>query len=374
MDHHRDRSLADVLPSAGAALGLGGGGDGGEGSGFRDTLQIGASDVVVVLLVDGLGAVAIEQHLDLFPALRDARGGSIEAAFPTTTATGLATLGTGLPPGQHGILGAAFRLEGSTDVLSPLHWGSNPSPVAVQPEPTCFERLADLGVQCLAVGPAAYAGSGLTRAVLRGAQYRSAESMAERVDVVANAAAGHRPLLAYVYWPALDRAGHEFGVQSAQWRAAASDVDQLIDSLLDALPTSARLVVTADHGMVDAGERIWVEQEPVLTAGVATIAGEPRMRHIYCEVGQVAQVHARWSGHLAGRASVWTREAAIDAGWFGSMDPVLADRVGDLVVVCDLGTTLASRVADSRLSSLPGQHGGLSDEERRIPGLILEPV
>lgn len=366
MLHRGDLCLADVLPAAAHSLGV---------DAYADHLGLGECDVVIVCLIDGLGATAIERHREAFPSLETATGGSIEAAFPTTTATGLATLGTGLSPGQHGILGACFFLPDQEELLSPLHWGSDPHPTAVQPERTVFEVCFDAGVRCTALGPAAYAGSGLTRAVLRGSDYVHAESIVDRVDaireLVARASSTGSRELAYVYWPALDRAGHEFGPNTAQWLSAAADADQLIRRIHAELPDSGALVVTADHGMVDSGRRVWVEDEPELSWGVRLLGGEPRMRYLYCDPEDVEGIADRWAQVLGNRVRIWTRDEAIDDHLFGPLDPGLVERIGDLVVVCEPGTSIASRIADPRLSALPGQHGGLSDDERRIPGLIL---
>ena len=363
MQHNPDLSLADVLPAAAAAIGV---------DGFDDRLDIGSTDVVVVLLVDGLGATAIEEHEDVLATVAAGRGGSVEAGFPTTTATGLATLGTGLPSGTHGIVGASFWLPDVQEVLSPLHWGSSPAPVAVQPEKTVFEAIAAYGAASVAIGPAAYAGSGLSKAVLRGARYVSAESADERIEALAYAIEQARPLVVYLYWPALDRAGHEFGMDSSPWLDAAADVDALVAGVLRVLPMGGKLVVTADHGMLDAGERLWVEDEPLLYADVRLLAGEPRMRHVYADSDRLTSLRDRWESVLAGRARVWSREEAIGIGLFGATEPDVADRIGDLVVVCEPGLVLGSRRADRLLSSLPGQHGGLSDIERRVPGIILD--
>lgn len=361
MEHAPDISLADVLPSCAASLGI---------SGYHDRLGIGAKDVVVVVLIDGLGATAIETREDLFPVLAQARGGSIEASFPTTTATGLASLGTGVESGRHGLVGASFLLPETEAMLSPLHWGSQPSPLMVQPERTMFEVVRANDFRVAAISPVSYAGSGLTKAVLRGADYLAAEDLDQRVAAVADVT-GSGPGLTYVYWPALDRAGHEFGIDSPQWRAAAHDVNELIDTLVTALPAHAALIVTADHGMVDGGERLWVEDHPPLMWGVRCLGGEPRMRHVYCEVGEVADVQRRWEDCLEDRAQVRPRDEAIADGLFGPVEADIAERIGDLVVVCEPGLAIGSASVDPGLSKLPGQHGALSDDERRIPGLIL---
>ena len=350
--------LRDVMTSAAAAVGV---------PDCHDTLGVGATSFAVVCLVDGLGASAIEDHRELFPSLLDAEGGWVEAPFPSTTATGLVTLGTGLHPGRHGMLGASFLLPDTHEVLTPLRWGSSPSPHAVQPEATVFERANRLGVDCLSVGPSAYAHSGLTRAAFRGADYFNAENIQQRAEVISRAGQGRQ--LVYVYWPDLDRAGHEHSVESDEWRAAASDVDELIGALRSALPSNGRLIVTADHGMQTVVERLWMEDDHRLMMDVDAVAGEPRARFLY--TSQIDDVANRWATVIGEHARVLTRDEAVGEGLFGEVHPDMIDRIGDLVVLPSPGAIVASRSFDPLLSSLAGQHGGLTDVERRIPALIL---
>lgn len=363
MRHRSDLRLAQVLPSAAAALGL---------TDFRDDLEIGNCDIAVVCLIDGLGATLIEDHGDLFDALSDVDGGSIEAAFPTTTPTGLATLGTGLDPGEHGIVGASFWLPEAERILSPLHWGGQPTPAAVQPEPTIFEQVEKAGMRTVTIAPTAYVRSGLTSAALRGSEYRTADSAEERAAALRDVCVYGQPTLAYVYWAALDRAAHEFGTTSPQWRAAAKEVNELLWLLREQLPTNASLIVTADHGMIDCEERVWIEDFAQLAVGVRAVAGEPRMRHVYTdgEHDDVDVAH-RWRDVFADRAIVMMREEAIESGLFGAVDPAITERIGNVLAIAQGNSILASRRFDERVSLLRGHHGARSDAERRIPGLIV---
>ena len=361
MEHRADRSLADVLASAAAAVGA---------PGFDDSVGIGDRPLTVVCLIDGLGATCIEDNPELFGSLAGARGGSIEAAFPTTTPTGLATLGTGLDSGRHGLVGASFWLPETERILSPLHWGRDPAPHAVQPEPTVFERARNAGVRTVSIAPAAYQHSGLTTAVLRGSDYRTAESVDQRVDVLREVARDDEPCIAYVYWAALDRAAHEFGLESAQWIQAARDVDVLIAELASVLPAQGALIVTADHGMVDCHERIWIEDVPALLVGVRAIAGEPRMRHLYVN-DPPDLVARRWRDEVGERAWVLTRHEAILEGLFGEVDEYIVPRIGDVVALARDGVVLASHSFDERVSRLQGHHGSTSDAERRVPCLLV---
>lgn len=354
--------LADVSRSAAAAVGV---------AGFTDTLGIGSCRQVVALLVDGLGWNLLQSHPDLAPTLLSLSGSPISASFPTTTPVGLGSFGTGLLPGSHGLVGASFWLPESDEILSPLHWGERPLPVAVQPEPTVFEQVARAGVTMSTVSPAAYEQSGLTRAVLRGPVYVPSEDLDSRVREVDAILARGEASFTYVYWFELDRIGHEFGVDSDQWRAALSRVDDLVARLVDVLPSDAVLVVTADHGMVDCPVdlRIQLEDDPRLLRDVTAIAGEPRARHIYTRAGAAADVLATWSGILGTRVQVMSRVQVIESGLLGPVEPSLSERLGDVMAVAVGSTMLASRV-DSTVSRLIGQHGALTDDEVRIPAVV----
>ncbi len=129
--------------------------------------------------------------------------------------------------------------------------------------------------------------------------YLAADDVAQRVARVTERLAGGERSFTYVYWPELDRTGHEFGVDSAQWRAALVRADGLAERLVAGLVPGSTLVVTADHGMVDcpADQRIAVESQPILMNGIERIAGEPRARHLYVTPGAAS----RRAGGLAAR-------------------------------------------------------------------------
>lgn len=360
--------LPEVSSSALAALGV---------PGLTDVLGVGSARHVVLCLIDGLGLQQLQAYSAHAPVLAGMHGEPCTASFPSTTPVGLASIGTGQEPGVHGFVGASFWLPDEEIMLSPLHWGSTPSPMAIQPESTVFERARREGIAVSAIGPEEYRESGLTRAVLRGADYRAAEDVAGRAAAVRDEyarshAQGHEQrTLAYVYWPHLDRLGHEFGAGSAQWLAGLAQVDRLIQALLTELGGESALIVTSDHGMVnvDPASRVPLESTPGLRDDIVHIAGEPRMRHVYCREGSAADVRDRWASILGDRAQVLDREQVIATGLLGRVDPFLADRIGDVVAIARGGTVLASHV-DPLVSALIGQHGADSVDEMLVPALV----
>jgi predicted AlkP superfamily pyrophosphatase or phosphodiesterase len=233
--------LADVSASAAACVGV---------PGFSDTLGVGDSQHVVIILIDGLGWNSLQGHRDLAPCLTSTLhdASEISTVFPSTTPAGLGTLGTALLPGAHGLVGASFWLPEVDEILTPLHWNDGVTPIAVQPERTMFESASHHGVEVTTVAPGAYSNSGLTRAVLRGGAYEAADSVASRVESTHRLVRASSRTLTYVYWPDLDRTGHAQGVGSAEWKAGLRDVDRLVAQIAEGLPSGATAIVTADHG------------------------------------------------------------------------------------------------------------------------------
>lgn len=350
-------TLADVLPSAAGLLGV---------PGYVDRLGLEPAEIpeaVTVLLVDGLGWWPWHDALDRTPTLAAMDRRRLGTTVPSTTPTALASLGTGLPPGAHGIVGASFRLPETDALLHPLSWSGEPHPSAVQPEPTVFERVAAAGVPVLRVGASAYGDSGLTRAVLRGGDYVGADTR----DAIVGSLAIHRRGLAYAYVPELDRTGHVHGIDSRAWRDALQAVDALVGRIVESLDDRHLLIVTADHGMIDCPPtgRVRVEDLPGFGL-VETVAGEPRLRHVYCGEGQADRVASAWRDALGDRAWILTRDEFVASDLLGTTEEDYAARIGDVVALARDDTVLVSD-ADPLVSSLLGQHGSVSAAEMDIP-------
>lgn len=353
-------TLANVASSAAAAIGC---------AGFVDDIDIGRTGHVVIVLVDGLGSRSLDEHAALAPVLSSRRSSPIATVFPSTTPAGLGSLGTGELPGVHGIIGTSFIDPDTDRVVTPLHWEDEPHPVGFQPNPTVFERVERAGFSVSTVSIHDYASTGLTRAVLRGGDYIVGTSVSDVIGQIS--ARTSQPGLTYVYWPELDRQGHAYGVGSPEWSNELQRVNRFIEELLNRVGPQVSVVVTADHGMVNCRDedRIDIDADAALNAGVRHLCGEPRARFVYAEPGAARDVHATWSERLAGRATVFGTAHLADL--FGPIDPDIEDRLPDVVAVSSGTTNLYSERTDARLSSLIGQHGALTDAERYVPCVIF---
>jgi hypothetical protein len=185
-------------------------------------------------------------------------------------------------------------------------------------------------------------------------------------------ASGHQPSVTYLYDGDLDWTGHRHGVASTAWELQLAMIDAEAEQLREALAPDVRIVVVADHGMVDspAPSRVDVDDHAELRAGVALLGGEARFRHLYCHSGAVGEVVAAWTEVLGDRAEVMTRETAIRRGWFGPVSPAVLPRLGDVVVACRGDLAVLSTSAFRYEAKLVGLHGSLTPEEMLIPMLL----
>lgn len=328
-----------------------------------------------MVFVDGFGRNAYQEfasevsRLSEFEYLQ-----TLQATFPSTTATSLTSFGTGLAPGEHGMVGYTMRVPHSGTperILNALKWDERVDPMTWQPNETLFERGAKSGIRVSHIANRRYADSGFTRAALRGAQYSAASSITE-LAMGAAAALARPTSFAYVYINDVDEASHGAGYGSDKFKAALRKVDELLAAIISEVPAGTRIWVVSDHGMINRSDYIVLGDGNSLLDGVELLAGEPRMRYLYLPSERIENVKSHWSTVLGDRVSIYERHEAIAKGLFGGpVAPSVLERIGDLVVVAGSGFILVEPGRAAQQISMVGHHGGLTDAECEIPLLAL---
>jgi len=364
-------SLAELSGSALAALGV---------PGETNALGLAETPRACVLLIDGLGWELLAANRDVAPylaALLD-DGRPLTSGFPSTTATSLTTLGTGRPPGEHGMLGYQVAIPGAARLLNCLRWDDAVDPYDWQPRSTAFERAERAGVTATHVAPRAFRKTGLTRAGQRGSQYPGGDSLGEVAAQALAALRGAPRSYVFAYHADLDATGHRVGCGSEAWRLHLGQVDRLVQQIAERLPADAALYVTADHGMVDVTDRVDLDAIPELFDGVTLLGGEPRARHVYTRPGAAADVAATWRSLLGDRAWVRTRAEVVAAGWFGPVAEGgdadgfdVTGRIGDVLAVPFGATGLVALQREPVESRLVGMHGSLAPSDLLVPLLTV---
>ena len=359
--------LSQITPSIFSSLGL---------ESAVDHLSVGQSPMgrELLFLIDGFGFDTLATYADAMPTMsRMFNHGCIQTAFPSTTATSLATLTTGELPGAHGMLGYTVQVPRSGGrLLNALKWDERVDPENWQPIETLFQRAAAAGINVTHVAAKRYENSGFTRAVFRGAQYKGANLVADLISET-KLALHKAPSFVYLYINDLDTAGHSDGVGSEKWIAALSMIDQMVSQLMKEVPKGTRIWVTSDHGMINVQEKIVIGLDNPLMQGVSVVAGEPRARHLYLDSDSPtarAETASLWQEYLQDKALVLTREQAISSNLFGSeVSADALDRMGEVIAIARGGLVLLDADRVEKEGAMVGHHGADSDIESQV-GLL----
>ena len=374
---------------------------------------------LVMVLVDGLGWQMLRERAGHTPNLRRLLADSdyLHTCAPSTTAAALTTLATGVYPGAHAMVGYAVRdplLRGqlgaghvpkASDVFDLITFkNSSHDPLTWQSVPTLIERAnakakAGYGspLGAVSIGRSKFAGSGLSLAAWRGFKHIGVDALDQR-PYQAYRAIKEGAKLVYLYVGELDHAGHNHGWHSDKWLQALEALDAMVGQLFRRLPAGTRIVLTADHGMVDTDRhhRIDLAKEKELAKDVVAVAGESRFLQLYvpddvanvpaaggsargvagprgaCGVvensgrEELAQsVAKRWAEFLGDRA-IWV--GTDPAPLMGPLSPGARAAVGDvLVALNDNWTVVDSRVQSFHATQLIGVHGSLTPVELEVP-------
>lgn len=331
---------------------------------------------LVLLVVDGLGHGFLSGRDG---AMRRHLLGSLTSVFPSTTASAIPTFLTGLAPQQHGLTGWNMYFREIGAIVAPLPFRvrtgrhalreAGVTPAQLFGLAPLFDRLP---LPSHVVSPRQIVHSDFNVALSGKARRHAYESLDEMVAVITGLlrVSAERSYV-HAYWPQLDTLAHEFGVDSAPVAEAFAALDAAFATLLDvAQETRTRIVVTADHGFIDADETIDLDDHPGLRETLLLpLCGEPRVAYAYLRSGRETQFADYIRAHLADRVHVLRSEDLVRQGWLGpgAAHPCLRDRLGDFVLVPRGRAILRDWLQGEARYTHVGVHGGLSAAEMVVP-------
>ena len=317
----------------------------------------------VLLVIDGLGWEQLQQRLAMAPTLASMSGRAITTVAPSTTATALTSIATGLTPGEHGLIGYRFDVGG--DVLNVLRWRGESNDLRRSQPPRDLQPFSPfLGEAPPVISKTELESSAFSEAHLRGSRpfgWRSASAIA--VEVGHQLRAGE-PFV-YAYYDGIDKTAHERGF-GEYYDSELRTVDRLVAEVLARMPADTTLLITADHGQVDVGTNVIHPSDDLLSL-VRLQTGEGRFRWLHARPGAQADLLSAATEAHADTAWVVSRTQIIDEGWFGPVvSPPVANRLGDVALVARTDVTFFDP-ADSGPYELVCRHGSLTSAEMLVP-------
>ena len=220
-----------------------------------------------------------------------------------------------------------------------------------------------LGSAATVITKAEFETTGFTHAHLRGATWAPWSTPSQIVPRVTNALE-HGAQLVYAYYDGVDKVAHMSGF-GQHYDTELALVDRLVGLLTDALPPGAALLVTADHGQVEAPSERTISGD--LGRMLSSMSGEGRFRWLHASPGAAPEVAAAAQDEFGDIAWIAAVEQVRDEAWFGPrLSHEAASRLGDVAVVPHAPVAVHDP-HDRGASHLVCRHGSLTADEMHVP-------
>ncbi|MCY4176367.1 MAG: alkaline phosphatase family protein [Acidimicrobiaceae bacterium] len=330
--------------------------------------EVSDARAVVMLVLDGLGAEQLAVRRHVAPTLHELQVATVTSVAPSTTASALTSIATGVGVGEHGIVG--YRIRTADGNLNILQWRTPHGSSLERHPPERFQPVSAFGGQCPpALQNSAYGKSGFSRAYLRDAR-RTGYKLLSSLVVEVRRLLTQGESFVYAYYEGPDVAAHDHGF-GEHYDAELRACDQLMADLLTAVPRGTAVVATADHGLVDCTGGLAPIDRSVLDCADGE-SGEARFRWLHARRGRLNDLRQAALDAHGDMAWVRTADEIIDDGWLG---PVVTDaaraRLGDVALVAR--DSWAFEHPQDNKSKLVGRHGSLTPAEMLVPLLVHAP-
>ncbi|MBN1947973.1 MAG: alkaline phosphatase family protein [Bradymonadales bacterium] len=338
---------------------------------------------VVLIIADGVGMAAFDD-LPQGAFLRQHLVLELLSLFPASTTAVMVSLATARWPGQHAAATWWMHLaDRNLDVVTlPFTQRDTDIPLGrlgVRPEELfCHPSVwPDARQPFTAIMPTPLVATPFSRYSFGPHPQRAYTNLTEMVSQAEQAVrSSPAPAFFYIYLPQYDEAVHRNGTTSRQAKVVLEQIDGAVGQLASRLSGTARLVVTADHGMMDIPPELWIAPtvaDPLVAHLACPPSGEPRLTIFHVKEGRQAvfaqEFRQRFGEHFC-LLSVEELEQLELLGP-GPLAPETRPRLGDLVAIPLDRAGFLLRNDDSTPIPIIGMHGGLTSREMRVPLVVV---
>ncbi len=344
---------------------------------------IGPSDHVIFVLCDGLGMNTMSRLPRQSFLTRHCKT-TLNATCPSTTACALTSVATANYPNRHGVTGWFTHLPEHDITILPLPFierfkrqplterGLRPEdlfPIKAIESRMTHQPLTLLPAPIMDTTYARY-----SRGNTRGLGYTTVSHAVDEIIAQVNGAKG--PTYTHLYLPDIDTVCHHVGVDHPDVLTVVMRIDAELDRLAGVLGSRARVVVSADHGLIDvlkSDQAFLTDHDPMLAMLRVPPTGDARMPIFHLKPERREEFVDLFGEHYGDRMILLDTNEAERLELFGPgrMAEVVRPRFGDFIAIPYRRATLAYApvTVPGAAPAAPyiGQHAGLSPEEMRVP-------
>lgn len=337
---------------------------------------------IVLLVIDGLGYQYLKKYAPSSFFGRNIKQ-KLTSVFPSTTASALTTLETGVAPQQHSITGWFTYLKelGVVAKILPFYprcGGSTFAETKIEREAIFTEaRISDKTNRTSAVVyPEDIIDGKVNKKDKTMFAYTSFDDMLQIVSKrIRNEKTQH---FIYAYWSEFDSICHKHGIKSSEAFNHFTFLDKKLETFSASLKGSdTALIITADHGLIDTNQEkvMVIDYFPQLQNTLTLpLCGESRVSYAYIKPSKYKLFENIIATKFNDVCWLYRSEDLIEQNWFGLFqpNPKLYDRVGDYVLLMKDNYIMKDFLLGEERKFNTGNHGGVSSLEMFVPLIFFE--
>ena len=345
---------------------------------------------VVVLLLDAMGTSIIEKHLDKNGFFRSHLAGSFDSVYPPTTVAATTSILSGLYPNESGWLGWDIffpQLDKNVTVFTntdQIREKEGAVPTASYPDGK--EKWAEDSLE--EILPAADFNAGFT--------YIPYKNIVEQINDAGGTAYAAMPFLPpfpgdmdaimgrvaelcnepgkkfiYAYWSEPDTTMHRTGTQSDDAHRMVTDLERIVEKTVNGL-TDTLFLITADHGHMDSDNHCILDYPEIMNCLVRQPSFEPRTLNLFVKEEFRDSFPQIFNKYFGDSFILLTRDEVLEENLFGIGEnrTGFEEMIGDYVALAVSEKSIFNTHIE--VQEMPGGHAGLTEEEIRIPLIVIE--
>ncbi|MEM3370893.1 MAG: alkaline phosphatase family protein [Candidatus Woesearchaeota archaeon] len=334
---------------------------------------------IILMIIDGLGFEYLRRKESF---LNSHIKGKITSVFPSTTAAAITTFMTGLAPQQHAVPGWFTFIKEAGEVAIVFPFTTRTSKIPLQKKGLTFSQVIDVDsisrrirFPVIYISKSELARSGYTRR-MQFSKRIGVSNFREFISKIRKQSNTKVRKLIIAYWPDFDAVCHKHGVESKNASQVFQQIASGIKNLTAKLPKDCVLIITSDHGLIDAEKTILLDEHPRLKECLKLpLCGETRVVYCYVHPSKKSEFERYVKSRMQRYCQLYTSRDILSRHFFGPFkpNPKLKSRIGDYILIMKGRYAMRDILnEEEKRTKLIGNHGGVSKEEMYIPLVLFQ--
>ena len=335
-------------------------------------IEIPKAKNIVLLVIDGLGYDYVKNSNS---ALKDYLAKPITSVFPSTTATAVTTIRTGLAPQQHAFTGWFMYLK-EIGIISKIL----PFTIKGENKPITSMKMTDI-IEENFFDKINVNGYNLVGKDIVNSKYQLASGGKSKNIAYSTLNGFFRQLkkiikkpgkkYIFTYWSEFDSLAHEYGKNSKKVSDHFKKLDKKLGNFLKTMKDTT-LIITSDHGHMTTKKSRVVDfkDHPKLTDCLAVpVSGDTRVGYCFVKPNKIGEFENYVRTKLKNICELHKSEDLVKKNYFGLFKPnkKLYDRIGDYTLIMK-----ENYIIGDKNEFYIGNHSGLSEEEMLVPLIVIQ--